>query len=123
MTIEEALAFIAPEFNSVEPARIATAIELAECQVSESIFKCDYALAAANLTAHMLSLAGRNTNEGANGQAGNVTQKKEGDLQLNYALLGTISSGDGVLATTAYGIEFIRLRNMHVITVRTFYAD
>lgn len=116
---------IAPEYAGEDPARLNTFITLAENQISQNIFNVDYDLAVAYLAAHMLALSSRNTignDSGGDGLAGNITAKKEGDLSLNYALPAALSTKDGALATTSYGIEFMRLRDMHVICPRTFYG-
>ncbi len=122
MTILETLLLIAPEFILIDPERLESFIELAECQVSETVFGCSYKLAVAYLAAHMLALSERNTNSGTNGQAGNVISKKEGDLALGYSLPSSLSSSEGELETTSYGIEYLRLRNLYVITPNVFYG-
>lgn len=121
MAVLDVLKAIAPEFENEDPARLDTFIGLAECQVSQDVFDCDYELAVAYLSAHMLALSNRNSN-GSNGLAGNITGKKEGDLSINYALPSALNTADGTLTTTSYGIEFIRLRGIHVICPRTFYG-
>lgn len=122
MAVLDVLKEIAPEFENVDSARLNTFIGFAENQVSEVIFELDHELAVAYLAAHMLALSTRNEDIGVNGLAGNITSKKEGDLALGYALPSALGTEDGTLSTTSYGIEFIRLRNMHVIAPRTFYA-
>lgn len=117
MTIAEVIEDIAPEFNNENPARIARFIGYAELQVSENAFGKKYDLAVAYMTAHMLSLSGRNDSEGTNGTPGTITQKREGDLSLSFALpQGLAQSNDGTLVLTSYGIEFLRLRDICIIT-------
>ena len=86
MAISDILKDIAPEFDATDPAKVLRFITYAENQVSADIFKIDYELAVAYLTAHMLALASRNAAEGSGGLGGNITSKKEGDLQVQYAL-------------------------------------
>jgi len=122
MAVLDVLKEIAPEYATIDPARLNTFIGFAENQVSEIVFGLDHELAVAYLAAHMLALSTRNTNIGIDGQVGNVTSKKEGDLALGYALPSALANKDGTLLTTSYGIEFMRLRDMHVIGLRTFYG-
>ena len=118
MTIAEVISDIAPEFDNEDPARIDRFIGYAESQVSSNEFLTKYDLAVAYLTAHVLSLSGRNDTEGTNGNAGNITQKKEGDLSLSFALPSALNnSQDGTLMSTSYGLEYLRLRDMCIITM------
>ena len=121
MAIEDVLLAIAPEFALVAPARLTTFIDFAENQISQTLFEGDYELVVAYLAAHMLALSERNSNAGNNGQAGSITSKKEGDLSLGYGSPATTNNSDVTLFLTSYGIEFVRLRDMHIISPRTFY--
>jgi len=121
MTVAEVIEDIAPEFLNEDPARIARFISYAELQVSENKFGAKYDLALAYLTCHMLALSGRNDEEGTNGTAGNLTQKKEGDLAASFSLPSALNnSNDGELMTTSYGIEYLRLRDLCVMAVGTY---
>lgn len=118
MTIAEVIDDIAPEFLNEDPARITRFIGYATLQVSEKAFGDRYDLAVAYLTSHMLSLSGRNSTEGANGAAGVITQKKEGDLSVSLAVPTGITQGnDATLALTSYGIEYLRMRDMCIVTM------
>ena len=117
MTIAEVIEDIAPEFLNEIPERIERFIGYAELQVSELQFANRYDLAVAYLACHMLALSGRNDDEGTDGTAGNITQKKEGDLALSFSLPNAFnSSNDGELLLTSYGIEFLRIRKICIIT-------
>lgn len=117
MTVADVIEDIAPEFATEDPARIARFIEYAELQVSSNAFGAKYELAVAYLTCHMLSLANRNDDEGTNGAVGILTQKKEGDLSASFALpTGLSNCNDGTLLLTSYGIEYLRIRDMCIIT-------
>ena len=117
MAIEVIICDIAPEFDNEDPARVLRFIGYAELQVSSDAFGSKYELAVAYLTSHMLSLSGRNDDEGTNGTPGTITQKKEGDLSLSFALpQGLGQSKDGTLLLTSYGIEYLRLRDICIIT-------
>ena len=111
MTVIEALAIIAPQFDSLSSIIRGYYSVIAEQQTSECEFDDDYIFASANLAAHMLTLRGRV------GTGGQVSSAKEGDLQVMYA---TISANDTLL-TTSYGQEYDRLRKMHIIPLRVAF--
>ncbi len=117
MTIAEVIADIAPEFLNEDPARIARFITYAELQVSQLQFDDRYELATAYLTCHMLALSNRNDDEGTSGNPGTITQKKEGDLGLSFALPDALKIGnDGTLLLTSYGIEYLRLKDICILS-------
>jgi hypothetical protein len=124
MAISDIIDDIAPEFNNEDPARIDRFIGYAELQVSPDAFGTKHDLAVAYLTSHMLSLANRNDDEGTNGTPGTITQKKEGDLSLSFGTPSDIAHGtDGTLLLTSYGIEYLRLRDMCVISPGVYSAE
>jgi len=105
VTVIDIVNDIAPEFDVLGVDLIERFIGYAECSVNADFFGCDYELAWAYMTAHMLELR-----ENRKGSSGYASLKKEGDLQLQYIMPAGIS---GQLATTSYGAEFIRLRNKY----------
>lgn len=116
MAITDIIKDIAPEFDNEIVAHVERFIGYAELQVSSNAFGERYNIAVAYLACHMMSLAGRNDDEGTNGQVGNLTQKKEGDLSASFALPNAFNnSNDATLMMTSYGIEYMRLRNLCVI--------
>ena len=107
MTILDVLHDIAPEFtDDIVNARFIT---YAECQVSESEFRCAYDLAVAYMTAHLQAVAGRDS-----GTSGFTSSIKEGERSINYT---PPSATDVDLMTTSYGAEFVRLKNSFVIPI------
>ena len=117
MAITDIIWDIAPEFTNEDPARIDRFISYVQPQVAQNQFGDKYELAVAYLTSHMLSLANRNDTAGTNGTPGVITQKKEGDLSLSFGLPSGLSgSTDGTLILTSYGIEYLRMRNLCVIS-------
>jgi len=116
MTINDIIDDIAPEFENEEQARIDRFIEYAELQVSANVFGERYDLAVAYLACHMLTLRDRgDADSGSSGTSGVITQKREGDLSLTFALPNALNDGDGNLQLTKYGIEYDRIRKMCVI--------
>lgn len=108
MAIADVLKCIAPEFDNVDSGVIDCIITIAENQVDEVTFENDYEPAVAYLAAHMLTIA-------KGSEAGIITQKRVGDLQLMYGTPVAIS--DGILGSTWYGREFVRIRGLHVVGV------
>lgn len=110
MSIDTILLDIAPEMASVDPAVRARLISYATFQVG---FKCNNNvknLAIAYLTAHQYTLSQRA------GVGGNITSEKEGDLARSF---GGAASDPSGLGSTSYGMEFMRLKNMFLLTPRT----
>lgn len=117
MTVAAVIEDIAPEFLNEDPARIARFIGYVELQVSSLQFAERHELAVAYLTCHMIALSNRNDDEGTSGNPGMITQKKEGDLGLSFSLPDALKMGNtGTLLLTSYGIEYLRLKNMCIIS-------
>ena len=91
---------IAPELASENSTRKKEAAKLAELQVTEARWRDKYDMAVAYLTAHILTIAKRK------GRAGGVQSETVGSLNRSY---GGVTAMDS-LDTTAYGIEFKRIR-------------
>lgn len=108
MAIEQILSDIAPQFDSLDANLRDRFIGYASNQVSEQVFDADYDLAIAYLTAHMLTVSITNTS----GDGGYVSQKREGDLSISYQMPTDI---EGTLTQSKYGVEFLRIRKLHVI--------
>lgn len=110
MSIDDILLDIAPEMSTVDPAKRARLISYASLQVG---FKCTPEiknLAIAYLTAHNYTLSQRG------GVGGNITSEKEGDLARSFG--GVVNDSSG-LGSTSYGMEFLRLKKMFILTPRT----
>lgn len=96
----ELVAYLPAEFQS--SARIDVWIKGAQFRASRSYFGKSYVYALSLLVAHKAAMEAR----GADGTAGAVTSKKEGDLSVSYA---SGSSEGGDLSATSYGQEFLEL--------------
>lgn len=99
-----------PEFSEESDTRIDLFIPIAQLSVNENVWGAMTDPATAFLTAHILSMA----NRGGSGAAGPVTMEKVGDLQRGYGDLGSTLKSE--LATTPYGLEYLRLRNQLLVT-------
>lgn len=108
MAILDVLSDIAPELDSQPEDKRERFITRAENQTSEDIFNLDYDLAVANLAAHMMTISLRV------GNGGMIESLREGDLAITYG--NPLPNANETLETTAYGLEYIRLRELHVFT-------
>ena len=108
-----------PEFGSVTDQRIENFVEIARLSVSEKAWGSSYGTGLSYLTAHLLKRAGVGGGvQGGTSQAGVVTSEKVGELQRSYALpnFSGGSAEDSLLATTSYGMEYLRLRRQLLVT-------
>lgn len=110
---------IFPEFNAVANPRIESFIEIAKLSVAEKVWGNSYGVGVSYLVAHLLKRAGASSGViGGSSNAGAVTSEKVGELQRSYALpnFSGGSAEDSLLATTSYGMEFLRLRRQILVT-------
>lgn len=119
-TIAGAVAVIAPQYAS--DARLSAVVDYVILQMSPIAWGSQYVAGAANLAAHVLTLADRGTMAGTTGYgaAGPVTGKSEGQSSVSFGMAAGLQSatiGDASLSTTQYGLEYMRLRSM--LAVRT----
>lgn len=98
---------IAPELATQADSRFDRFIPIATSQTPQDVWGDQTDFAIALLTAHYMSAT-------ANGGRGQVVSEKVGDLQRNYEGMG----GDNLLLSTAYGQQYVELRNSLVITPR-----
>jgi hypothetical protein len=104
MSVSSDLSVIAPQFDSV--ANRNEFIAFAELQVNISWFNIKSDLATAYLAAHLISV---NPSTGSGGAAdGIIVSKREGDLAVSYANMGSMADED--LSRTTYGKQFLSLQ-------------
>ena len=110
LSSSDILASVAPEYAA--DARGDTFLELAASQMNAAAWGNRYAMGAAYLAAHMLTLADEDAAAGDGATAGAVTGKSAGDLSLSFgaAAGGAVNARDAYFTTTKYGREFLRLR-------------
>ncbi len=104
-----------PEFAAVDPSRITAFIGIAQTSMSAGVWGNAYDSGLAYLTAHLLKKSGPGGGvQGGTSTAGPLTQEKVGELQRTYGTvdLGPMSASDSLLTTTAYGMEYLRLRRL-----------
>lgn len=97
---------IAPEL--ADSANKQAALDLADGQTNEVVFKEQRPYAVALLAAHILTVSSRK------GQSGQVSSIKEGSLSIGYG-----GTGEHELSVTSYGAELTRLRRAFIMGART----
>lgn len=102
---------VAPELEGQEK-RIEKFIETAKLSISESVWGDLANFATELLTAHILTMLNRQ------GSSADVKRKKLGDTEIEFGVKTGGSEGDKdfALRLTAYGLEYLRLRDSLVIT-------
>lgn len=112
LTLSETFDIIAPHLAS--SSRKDDYLDFAETELDSGAWGALYERAASNLAAHLLTMA---PSDGVGvEQAGQITSKSAGELsQTTNGLSAATSLGDQALAQTAYGVEFMRLRNSRYV--------
>ena len=89
--------------------------------ISKKVFGKLYDQAIALLTAHRLKMAGYGNNQyGSVGDALRVGSYTEGETSVSFNVnQGTNLMADAELALTPYGLEYLTLRRLVVISIRS----
>lgn len=119
-TIAETVAIIAPQYAN--DARVSAVVGYVVVQMGAVAWGSQYVAGAANLAAHVLTLADRGTRAGTTGWtgAGPLASMSEGQSSVSFGMPAGLTSatlGDASLSTTQYGLEYMRLRSL--LAVRT----
>lgn len=127
MTVLETFRFVAAEFAAVSDATVNMAIEFVSNEISESKYGSDYTKALAYLAAHFLAWQAVVSAGSTSGAAigGRIVSEKEGDLARSYADNGSNNTNGTYTDNyerTAYGLEFLRLRRKHILSVMTRFG-
>ncbi len=104
-----------PEFAAVDPSRITAFLGIAQTSMNVAVWGNAYDPGLAYLTAHLLKKSGPGGGvQGGTSTAGPLTQERVGELSRSYGAvdLGSASAADALLATTSYGMEYLRLRRL-----------
>lgn len=105
---------IAPEFETVAIPTIDMFIEMASNQINELVWGQKAKYGAIYLAAHLMTLNGFGATNYTDNDGSHVTMKTVGQVSVqyqprDYSSLASLS-GDPLLGTTRYGIEFARLK-------------
>lgn len=112
---------VATEFEGLNNETIESWMELTAPLISEKRFGKLYNQALALLTAHRLKMAGYG--DGTYGTVGDtlrISSYNEGDTSISFSVnQGTNLLADAELALTAYGLEYLSLRRLVVVSIHS----
>lgn len=112
---------VATEFDNLTDETIGNWIELTEPLISKRRFGKLYNQALALLTAHRLKMSGYGDSTfGTVGDTLRVGSYSEGETSIGFTVnQGTNLLVDAELALTPYGLEYLSLRRLVVIPIRS----
>ena len=102
---------VAPELSGEPLSRIGLFLELAAARISPAVFGKVYPQAVAYLAAHLMTVSGRAEATGS-ASPGAVQSATTGGVSVSFgASTAHKTLGDESLSSTAYGLEYLALRN------------
>ena len=109
------------EFADLNAETVESWMELTEPIISRKVFGKLYDQALALLTAHRLKMAGYgDSSYGTVGDTLRIGSYSEGETSIGFTVnQGTNLMVDAELALTPYGLEYLSLRRLVVISVRS----
>lgn len=110
MVNPESIFTVAPELKSETEETVQFFINMAALRISPDVWKQFYDMGVTFLAAHLLTMKRRA------GVAGQVTEQKVGDLSVQYANVQTGKKMDFELMSTSYGMQYLQLRGLAVVT-------
>ena len=112
---------VATEFETLDDDTVKSWVDLTEPLISQKVFGKLYAQALALLTAHRLKMAGQGNNQyGTVGDSLRIGSYTEGSTSISFSVSqGTNLTVDAELALTQYGLEYLTLRRLVVIPIRS----
>lgn len=121
MTAIEIFRLIATEFKTVPDESLEKWLELTVPYISKRRFGRLYDQALALLTAHRMKMAGYgDSSYGTVGDTLRVGSFSEGETSIGFTTnQATNLLADGELALTPYGLEYLSLRRMVIIPIRS----
>lgn len=109
---------VGTEFEEVKHEDLEDWIELQAPVISKKKFGADYDLAVALLVCHALKMAGNgDTSLGTIAGTGRLASVSEGGESISFATTTAGTSGDAEYQLTSYGLQFIAIRNRHIIPI------
>lgn len=112
---------VATEFNDLTDETIEKWLELTAPMISKKRFGKLYEQALALLTAHRLKMSGYgDTSLGTVGDSLRVGSYSEGETSISFTVSqGTNLLADAELTLTTYGLEYLSLRRLVIIPIRS----
>ena len=109
---------VGSEFSDMSDEDIQFWIDLQKNAVSEKKFGADYPYAVALLTCHAMKMAGNGEDSlGKIADTGRLASVSEGGTSISFATTTAGTSGDSEFQLTSYGVQFITVRNRHIIPI------
>ena len=121
MTPIEIFRLVATEFSSMKDETVSQWLELTSPHISKRVFGKLYDQALALLTAHRLKMAGYGDNSyGTVGDTLRIGSYSEGETSIGFTVnQATNLLVDAELTLTPYGLEYLSIRRLVVIPVRS----
>ena len=121
MTALEIFRLVATEFSSMKDDKVSQWLELTAPLISKRVFGKLYDQALALLTAHRLKMAGYGDNSyGTVGDTLRIGSYSEGETSIGFTVnQATNLLVDAELTLTPYGLEYLSLRRLVVIPIRS----
>ena len=121
MTVIEIFRLVATEFKDLDDDKVMAWSELTAPLISKKVFGKLYDQALALLTAHRLKMAGYgDSSYGTVGDTLRIGSYSEGETSVSFTVnQGTNLLVDAELALTPYGLEYLSLRRLVVIPIRS----
>lgn len=121
MTVIEIFRLVATEFQDLDDEKVNAWVELTAPLISKKVFGKLYDQALALLTAHRLKMAGYgDSTYGTVGDTLRIGSYSEGETSVSFTVnQGTNLLVDAELSLTQYGLEFLTLRRLVVIPIRS----
>ena len=121
MTPIEIFRLVATEFSSMEDTTVSQWLELTSPLISKRVFGKLYDQARALLTAHRLKMAGYgDSSYGTVGDTLRIGSYSEGETSIGFTVnQATNLLVDAELTLTPYGLEYLSLRRLVVIPIRS----
>lgn len=112
---------VATEFQSLNDDTVENWLDLTSPFISKKRFGKLYEQALALLTAHRLKMAGYGDSDlGTVGDSLRVASYSEGETSVSFSVnQQTNLLADAELALTSYGLEFLSIRRMVIIPIRS----
>lgn len=121
MTVIEIFRLVATEFKDLDDEKVMAWSELTAPLISKKVFGKLYDQALALLTAHRLKMSGYgDSTYGTVGDTLRIGSYSEGETSVSFTVnQGTNLLVDAELALTPYGLEYLSLRRLVVIPIRS----
>ena len=122
MTALEIFRLVAKEFETVSDDEVNGWIALTKPLISKRIFGQVYNQAVSLLTAHRMKVSGSyaSSDEVTNQtNAFGVSSYSEGDTSVSVNVSNISTADDSWYALTSYGLQFLELRRLYIIPIRS----